>query len=590
MRSLHVAVIGIDGSGKSTLARALPMAVAAEMNVVVGAAGEEFWVFGPDQDYLAPSFHPKGLPLAARLSRLLHRLAKRFARGARLYPYLKLAHLMFQDDAAVSIGRSHGCEVVVSDCNLILSAMGRAGNYKRGATRNRAPRERSTVEDLKAVFAYLVEGRPIPLESRERLPSLGAAGLIAGLARVLGFDGVWLPDVVIFLDVRPDVALSRIRGRGDSLDRHENEADMARARETYLKALQALEGYFGKRCIHVIDAGATEPRLVLGQAVAALRPHIEAQRAESYRGVLGTSSSDPVKSVLNAGYLFRYLLGHLLDHAWREPVFLLTPMGRQLLREGYSAGVMRVIYDQDSGSHGAADQIFLDYPLHRAVYDRLQVLSRRVEDLLVQKLSQGSRVRIFTAPSGFAYDLFQPLEAIAARRPELMSRVEVIAADLDPHGVLADELEDRAARLGIDLQFLVGDITDAETQRRFSSFGPYDVALFVGLSSWLPRSAAIPHLRWLHANLRDNGVLVTDCFSAAAYSLGGSYIGYRAHYYTPALYRCLLDYCGFDGSSVAIESGRDRINHVLIALRHRPEPGAARSASDSLMAGISASS
>jgi hypothetical protein len=51
---------------------------------------------------------------------------------------------------------------------------------------------------------------------------------------------------------------------------------------------------------------------------------------------------------------------------------------------------------------------------------------------------------------------------------------------------------------------------------------------------------------------------------AAAYSLGGRYIGYRAHYYSPALYARLLDYCGFDASSTTIQSGRDAINHVLV--------------------------
>src|SRR5215216_1107518 len=45
-----------------------------------------------------------------------------------------------------------------------------------------------------------------------------------------------------------------------------------------------------------------------------------------------------------------------------------------------------------------------------------------------------------TAPSGFDYDLFPPLETIAARRPEVMDQVEVVATDLDPHAALADAL------------------------------------------------------------------------------------------------------------------------------------------------------
>ena len=563
--TLHVAVIGIDGSGKSTLAQTLPMLMAAELNVVVGAAGEEFWVFGPDQDHMAPGFHPKGLPLAARLSRACRRLAKRFADAPRVYPYLKLAHLMFQDDAAVSIGRRYACDVVVSDCNLILSAMGRASNYRRGAIRNGAPRPRSTVGDLEAVFALLVEGRPLPEESIERLPSMSAAGSIASLARGLGFDGVWIPDVVIFLDVRPDVALQRIRERGAKRDRHENEADMSRTRETYLKALNALEAYLGKPCTHIIDVTGAEPREVLREAVSVLRPHVEAHRMGQPSQVLGTPGGDTTRNVLNPRYLVRYLLGKWFQDAWREPLFLLSAMGRQLLREGYSAGVMRVIYDQHETRHGPIERVFLDYPLHRAVYDRLQILARRIEAELEDRLEREPVVRIFTAPSGFAYDLFRPLEAIASRRPELMHKVELVAADLDPHGVIADELARRAQRLGIGFRFIVGDITAPDTRDEFSRCGPYDVALFVGLSSWLPRPPALIHLRWLRSNLRPQGILVTDCFSAAAYSLGGSYIGYRAHYYSASLYCCLLDYSGFDGDHVSVESGRDCINHVVVA-------------------------
>ena len=566
--TLRVAILGIDGSGKSTLARALPMVMAAEMNLVAGAAGDEFWVFGPDQDHMAPGFHPKGLPLAARLSRACKWLAKRFVDNAGLYPFFKLAHLMFQDDAAISIGRRHQCEVVVSDCNLIMSAMGRGTNYKRPPAKNGAARARSTVDDLVAVLALLIEGRPLPDKTIARLPSMSAAGFVAKLARLFGFDGVWIPDVVIFLDLHPATALARIRDRGGKLDRHENEADMARARETYMKALKALEAYLGKTCTHVIDVTNAEPGEVLKLAMAALRPRVETHRIARPAVVLGATPGTTARSVLNVRYLVRYLLRKWFRGAWREPFFPLSPMGRQLIREGYSAGVMRVIYEQDELPAGPIERIFLGYPLHRAVYDRLQILSRNLKVELTDLLEQQPKVRIFTAPSGFACDLFRPLEAIAISRPELMKKVELVAGDLDPHGVLADELKRRARRLGIGFRFVVGDITAPSTQHEFSSTGPYDIALFVGLSSWLPKPQALRHFRWLHENLRADGVLVTDCFMAAAYSLGGRYMGYRANYYSAALYRRMVEYCGFDSTTATVESGPNRINHVLIA--HRP--------------------
>src|SRR5260221_14350828 len=126
-------------------------------------------------------------------------------------------------------------------------------------------------------------------------------------------------------------------------------------------------------------------------------------------------------------------------------------------------------------------------------------------------------------------------------------------------------MESRHKRLGHTLNFGVGDRTDGEPGRGLVGYAPFDVALFVGLSSWPPRPQTVRHLRWLAANLRQDGLLVSDCFSAAPYALGGRRLGYRAHYYSSALYRCLLDHCGFDGSSMEIQSGRDSINHVLVA-------------------------
>jgi hypothetical protein len=570
--TLRIAVIGIDGSGKSTLARALPMVLSAECGVIAGAAGDESWVFGPDQDHMAPGFHPRGLPHAARIARLCRRLAKKLTGNARLYPYFKLAHLMFQDDAAVAVARRYGCDVMVSDCNLVLSAIGRGSNYRRGAGR-----ERSRAEDLKAVFAHLLEGEPLSADSASRLPSLEAAGAVARLARLLGFDGVWLPDAVLLLDVDPEVALRRIGARGAARDRHENLADMTRARETYLKALQALRDYRPSTSVVVIDVNHIEPRDVLAAAVAAVRPMIEARREETAGAVLGIPGGDTARRVASAGYLLRYLVPSFFAGAWREPLFPLTRRGRRLLREGYSAGVMTDIYDAGSAQRGPLDSAYLGYPLHRAVHDRLAILTSNVEADLTWRLEQHARVRILTAPSGFAYDLFRPLEAIGRTRPELMRRVELVAADLDPHGELAGPLGERAARLGIGFHLMTGDLTSGETRAKLADFGPFDVALFVGLSSWLPRRAAMDHLRWLSANLRRDGLLVTDCFSAAAYSLGGRMLGYRAHYYSPELYRSLLDSCGFDGAGIEVESGDDRINHVMLA-EPRADHGSVRQA------------
>src|SRR5262249_19810073 len=94
---LQICILGIDGSGKTTVASALPMILAAELGLPAASAGEEFRVCAPDEDHLAPHFEPDGLPPAARLSRHLRGLAKRFVNRRRIYPLFKLAQMAFQD-------------------------------------------------------------------------------------------------------------------------------------------------------------------------------------------------------------------------------------------------------------------------------------------------------------------------------------------------------------------------------------------------------------------------------------------------------------------------------------------------------------
>jgi SAM-dependent methyltransferase len=199
------------------------------------------------------------------------------------------------------------------------------------------------------------------------------------------------------------------------------------------------------------------------------------------------------------------------------------------------------------------------------VYDRLQLLTANIEPELEARLRSQDRVTVFTAPSGFAYDIFRPLENIAEREPTLMKKVKLLAADLDPHGVLGPELEARAAKLGIQFEFRQGDLSDSGFREGCAAEGPFDMALFVGLSSWFPKPATLSHLRWLKENLRPDGRLVTDCFTPAGYSLSGRYVGYKAHYYSPRRYRMLLEAAGFNGLDAQVKCGRDAINHVVVA-------------------------
>jgi hypothetical protein len=569
--SLHVCILGIDGSGKTTVTTAAPMLLAGEFCLSAASAGEEFRVRTPEEDHLVPGFQPDGLPLVARSARRLKRLAKRYVNNCRVYPFFKLTQMLCQDAAARKLGRRPGVACVISDGNTFLSTMGRAANYRRPASdsvEGLAP----NVNDLCAVFRYVLQGEPLPEASRARLPNLGKARQLYRVLRRLGIQGVWLPDAVVFLDLPPQLAVQRIGRRGQPVDRHENEADLMQTRDMYLKTLEAFRNYGSPDTAHLVTVDGLPPGAVLRAVFEALRPQILAQQQhEAAQGIpLGTTATELTgKSLwakaLNFRYLFGYLLAKFFRGAWREPLFAFSEPGRLFLKEGYSANVMRVIYDQDEKRPSRLDRVFLNYPLHRAVYDRLQILTQRIEQEVEARLRSQDRVTIFTAPSGFAYDLFRPLKNIASCAPALLPKVHVVAADLDPHGQLAEALKARAAELRISFTFLRGDLTKEAFRRECAIDAPYSLALFVGLSSWFPKPETLRHVRWVHKHLRVDSVFLTDCFTPEAYSLSGRYVGYKAHYYTPEEYRLLLDYCGFDGLGATVASGRDRINHVLVA-------------------------
>jgi len=230
--SLHVCILGIDGSGKSTVVNGLPDMLAGRAGVRVASIGDSHRVSDPEQTILSPGFRPGGVPLTARVANGFKRVAKRYTNNLRLYPFFKALQLMFQDATAKKLDVLYQPDVVVSDGNLILSVLGRSVNYLRPARTESEPWD----VDLTSVRDAL-SGLDNNVTTRNWI------GLLTRFKRILkrcGFDILWLPDVVVFLDVDPMTAMNRIHDRGAQVDPHENPTDLTRAREMYTKILQAL--------------------------------------------------------------------------------------------------------------------------------------------------------------------------------------------------------------------------------------------------------------------------------------------------------------------------------------------------------------
>jgi len=358
---------------------------------------------------------------------------------------------------------------------------------------------------------------------------------------------------------------------------------MSLAQTMYRRAVRFFCRQRGAENLMVIDTTDLSLSQTLRQALEFVRtqalyrpaPHTE-QR------ILGTTDDKlsrlPVmaRKVLTYRYLVRCILLNVHRGNARELAFPLSQLGRLFFKEGYSAGVMRAIYLRDSRRYGLFDRIFLDYPLHRDVYHRLSILACLVEEELGHRLDQlppGGTLKVLTAPSGYAFDLLRPLQRVAAMALQQLARAHILASDLDPDGHIEMELTRSARGLGVDLEFVRGDLTSEETRERLERSGPYDVVLFVGLSCWIPKPHLLRHLQFVWGHLlAPQGVLFTDCFSQAAYALSGKHIGYKANYYGPHAYTSLLHYCGFEPGDISWESGPGRINHVFVARVGRLHP------------------
>jgi SAM-dependent methyltransferase len=227
---------------------------------------------------------------------------------------------------------------------------------------------------------------------------------------------------------------------------------------------------------------------------------------------------------------------------------------------------MKAIYLQDERSYGWRDRVFLEYALHRAVYHRLQILDGVIEAELRRRLAtlaRGENLRILTAPSGYAFDLLRPLARLS---PEQRGRIHVMASDLDPEGGIEPELRRAFETLEVGFDFARGDLTSHTVRERFCCSGPFDLVLFVGLSSWIAKPHLVNHLRLIRAQLlAPGGVLITDTFTPHAYAVSGKYAGFRASYYAPREFTHVLACIGFDPAGISWQSGAQGINHVCLA-------------------------
>jgi hypothetical protein len=568
----HISILGIDESENNTIIESLTAILAGELNTTVASVGDTFRIIANDQDICGPDFYPRSLPWQVRAALIAQKIAKRLENNKKWHPVFKYMHKFFQDAAAYRIAYKYTPDLCISDGNAVLSSFGQANDNSINVDSDEYE-QRSIRECYSHAFYYLLVGGKLSSVVKKRFPKIDKIRSLSQKAQMFGCQGLWLPDLVIFLDSSPVDAMRRLIGGEKRIDSHENMADLMHARQRYLNSLKVFQDYRGgPGSVHIIHVDDLSIDQVLRTIINIIREfHVslpvnnKAEMKSNDTLKEKHKSHAALRAKFSPGrYLFSYFLGKMKYGSWREPLFFFSRSGRQFLNHGYSASVIKTIYDHDSQKSGLMESFFHNYPLHYAVQERLQILTKQMQKIIRRKIFEYGEITIFTAPSGFSYEIFQPLENIAISSPHLMGRIKLVASDFDPAGAIEPELMNRAKRLGISCTFIKGDLTSTAVRKSIQTFGPFDIVLIVGLSNWIPKRPLLSHLRWVRRFMEWDSVLVTDCFTPAAYALSGSYIGYKAHYYSPVLFTKILDYCGYDGDRAVVESGNNSINHVMI--------------------------
>ena len=207
-----IAILGIDGSGKSTLSKNISKRLSEKTSVALVSDKLEF--FDNNQLKQVQPF------ISENIRSLVSKYAKN-AKSLKLYKIPKLTELLLRDVLLVEIKKWYCPDIIVLDGAALLNLIAWAILYK----------EDSFNEDecLKAVKILASRDEEIPKNDHiyQNFPELSTL-------KKLKLNHLNLPDIVIFLDVEPDIAMERIKKRGEKIQVHETEDKLSKLRNAYL--------------------------------------------------------------------------------------------------------------------------------------------------------------------------------------------------------------------------------------------------------------------------------------------------------------------------------------------------------------------
>lgn len=245
-----VAVIGIDGSGKSTLAR----------NLATG--------FPDNCCFIGDSleFYDKGIQKVSQpyITNELRRWVGKKAKAAKKlssYKFPKVTELFLRDHLLIEVNRWYRPRIIFQDGSPLLNLLAWANLYTK--TKLDKGQMKDAIE--------LLQGYKSPEASYHIVRQFPELRLICSL----NLNQLRLPDEVVFLDVAPEICVSRISSRGEHIQPHENLVHLTRLRNAYHIVCESLQS---SPCNVTILGGDNDPKKTAQQTMK----YLQSRRVKSH--------------------------------------------------------------------------------------------------------------------------------------------------------------------------------------------------------------------------------------------------------------------------------------------------------------------